>query len=111
MIHTDLIHEKIITSTDEKNKQFKILSLNTEVSHLVDSNKIYVAPLKLPMIVEPKPYTSKQLGGYLLNDVEITENLLINKANYRESSEIEKDSSVIYDMVNNMNKTPYKVNK
>lgn len=111
LIQTDLIHEKIIISTDEKNKQFKILSLNTEVLHLVEGNKIYVAPLKLPMIVEPKPYTSKQLGGYLLNDVEVTENLLINKANYREPSEIEKDSNIIYDMVNNMNKTSYKVNK
>lgn len=67
-------------------------------------------PLKLPMIVEPKPYTSNQLGGFLLNDVEVTDDLIIDKANYKEFSTLEKDN-VVYDMVNNMNKTPYKVNK
>lgn len=111
LIQADLIHEEIIISREVGNKQFKILCVNPKVLQLFEKNRIYVLPLKLPMIVEPKTYSPKQLGGYLLNDVELTENLLINKANYKESSVIERDSHVIYDMVNHMNKTPYKVNK
>lgn len=106
----DLIHEEIIISKDKKDKQFKILSLNKEVAHLTSKN-IYVIPLKLPMIVEPKVYHHDQLGGYLLNDVKVTEGLIIDKANYKEYSTIEKDNNIFYDMVNNLNKTPYKVNK
>lgn len=110
LIQADLVYEKIIINKEEKNKQFKILCLSKEVLQIIENNKIYVVPLKLPMIVEPKPYTSKQLGGYLLNDVEKTENLLINKANYKQNSEIIK-GNIIYDMVNNINKTCYKINK
>ena len=109
LIQADLVYEEIIISKEEKNKQFKILSLSKEVLQVLDSN-IYVVPLKLPMIVEPKPYTSKELGGYLLNDVEKTESLLINKANYKQNSDIVK-VNIIYDMVNNINKTSYKINK
>lgn len=109
LIQADLVFEEIIISKEEKNKQFKILSLSKEVLQVVDNNKIYVVPLKLPMIVEPKPYTSKELGGYLLNDVEKTESLLINKANYKQDSDIVK-GNIIYDMVNNINKTSYKIN-
>lgn len=109
MIQLDLIHEEIILSKD-KNRQFKILSLNNEISHLISKN-IYVIPLKLPLLVEPKPYNHEQLGGFLLNDVKITEGLIIDKANYKEYSTIEKDNNIFYDMINNMSKTPYKVNK
>lgn len=110
LIQADLVHEEIIISKEEKNKQFKILSLNKEVLEIIDTNNLYVVPLKLPMIVEPKPYTSDELGGYLLNDVEKTENLLINKANYKKNSNIIK-GNIIYDMVNNINKTSYKINE
>lgn len=67
-------------------------------------------PLKLPMIVVPKTYKPDQLGGYLLNDVDVTYKLLIDKANYKVFSRIEKEN-IIYDMVNNMNATAYKINK
>lgn len=110
LIQADLVYEEIIISKEEKNKQFKVLSLSKEVLQIIDNNKIYVVPLKLPMIVEPKPYTSKELGGYLLNDVEKTESLLINKANYKQNSDIVK-GNIIYNMVNNINKTSYKINK
>ncbi len=110
LIQADLVYEEIIMSKEVKNKQFKILSLNKEVLQIIDTKNLYVVPLKLPMIVEPKPYTSKELGGYLLNDVEKTENLLINKANYKQSSGIVK-GNIIYDMVNNINKTSYKINE
>ena len=105
MIQLDLIHEEIILSND-KDKQFKILSINKEISHLISKN-IYVIPLKLPMLIEAKAYNHQQLGGYLLNDVKITENLIIDKANYKENSTIEKDNNIFYAMVNNINKTSY----
>ena len=110
LIQADLVYEEIIISKEEKNKQFKILSLSKEVLQVLENKKIYIVPLKLPMIVEPKPYSFNVLGGYLLNDIEKTESLLINKANYKQNSEIVKDN-IIYDMVNNINKTSYKINK
>lgn len=108
LIQTDLIHEEIIISK-EKNKQQKILCLNKEVLSQIQKN-IFVLPLKLPMIVVPKLYKVNQLGGYLLNDVEVTSKLLIDKANYKIFSRIDKEN-IIYDMVNNINATPYKINK
>ena len=75
-------------------------------------------PHKMPMIVKPKPYYRKfingkikeRLGGYLLNDVKYTDELIKSKWNLKESSKI-RDDSVIYDLVNNINSVGFKINK
>lgn len=79
-------------------------------SLLKGNNKIYVKPLKLPMIVKPKTFTDKSLGGYLCNDVEITDQILIDKVAYLKNSSI-NDNNIIYDMINNLSSTPFKINK
>lgn len=61
------------------------------------------------MIVKPKPQTSIQKKGYLLNDSTYSENLLIDKSRYRDFSVI-LENNVIYDMVNNLSSTPFKIN-
>jgi len=74
--------------------------------------------LKLPMIVKPKKYeyieengviTPVKLGGYLTNDIDITEELIISKPTINKDSYM--TNKIIYDMVNNLSSIPYKINK
>lgn len=51
------------------------------------------------MLVEPKSYNYQQLGGFLLNDVKMTEGLIIDKANYKQYSRIEKDKNIFYMLI------------
>lgn len=71
--------------------------------------KLFVVPNKLPMLVKPKAYKANKHGGYLLNDVNYTEELFINKNAYSVKSEIKDDK--IYKFVNGVSSTPFKVNK
>lgn len=66
-------------------------------------------PLRLPMLVEPKPYDKGVLGGYLLNDVNYKQELIIHKSIFKDKSVV-KDDNVIYNMVNNIGSTPHKIN-
>jgi len=77
---------------------------------LKKQNPIAVLPMNLPMIVEPKNYSKAELGGYLLNNQEYTESLIGTKIGYDIPSDIE-NNNIIYDSINSMMKTPFKVNK
>lgn len=77
---------------------------------LKKQNPIAVLPMNLPMIVEPKNYSKEELGGYLLNNQEYAESLIGSKIGYDIPSDIE-NNNIIYDSINNMMKTPFKVNK
>ena len=66
-------------------------------------------PLKLPMIVPPKPYSKGILGGYLLNDVKYNEELIIYNRVSKDRSFVE-NKNVIYNMINSISSTPYKIN-
>jgi len=81
---------------------------------LKDKERIVSLPTKLPIIVKPKKYGKvsgkKLLGGYLLNDEKFSEDLLIEKKAYGTMSEL-SDNNYIYDMVNNINSTPFMINR
>lgn len=62
------------------------------------------------MIVKPKIYDDKTLGGYLLNDVEFKEELLISKKTFSFSSKLIKNNNNLLNMVNNLSSTPFKIN-
>lgn len=62
------------------------------------------------MVVKPKAYDAKKLGGYLLNDLEYSQGLIVDKLSYSISSKV-KEKNIIYKVVNNIMATPYKVNK
>lgn len=51
----------------------------------------------------------KILGGYLLNDENFREDLLIEKKAYGTTSELSNDNK-FYDMVNNISNIPFKIN-
>jgi len=67
------------------------------------------------MICEPKDYKYNpineeiQLGGYLLNGEYIVSELIKDKIGHEKSSKLKKDN-IIIDMVNRINKTPFKIN-
>jgi DNA-directed RNA polymerase len=54
----------------------------------LDHKKIFTLSSKLPMIVEPKPYSNNALGGYVLNDVEFKEEIIIEKKGYKFTSKL-----------------------
>ena len=51
-------------------------------------------PFKLPIIVEPKPYSENVLGGYMFNGIKVYEDLIIEKKGYKHNSELEGESYV-----------------
>ncbi len=73
------------------------------------TGKIITLPTKLPMIVSPKPYSKNIQGGYLLNNDQFSEDLFIEKKGYGVKSQL-SDNTYIYDMINKINNTPFKIN-
>lgn len=73
-----------------------------------------VSPMRLPTIVPPKKYVKKDngkyiLGGYLLNDIMTTDDIILENHELKEQSVI-KNENLIYDVVNNVNSVSYKIN-
>lgn len=100
-----ITNELIIKSKDEK---YYILTVYKKLLDIKEKSILHF-PLKLPMVVKPKEYNKNILGGYLLNDVSYKEELIIHNNIIKDKSLIQ-DNNVIYDMVNNISGTPYKIN-
>ena len=118
IIESNLVQSKtIILGTKEKHN---IIIPSNEILNTIEDQdtKLMHLPLKIPMIVKPKPYYRdiinnkivERLGGYLLNDIKTTNHLLIDKWNLKECSKIQ-DENVVYDLVNNMSGIGYKINR
>lgn len=109
---SDII-KKILTKTVVDHNKFSCL-YTLEVlddSLLSTSNKhtIINMPTKLPMVVKPKSYSKNVLGGYLLNDVKFAEGIFIEKKAYSINYVLSACSN-IYDMINKISSTPFKIN-
>lgn len=92
-------------------KQLQIIIIPDRISYILnlEHKPLTAIPLKLPMIVKPKPYSDKLKGGYLSNnEYEIIE-LIKDKPHYKYTSMINKVNN-IYDMVKHMSGVPYKIN-
>jgi DNA-dependent RNA polymerase len=104
-----LLHIKVIKTA--KNESLAILKVSDEISSKLDTkNPILVTPLNLPMIVKPKPYSNSEYGGYLLNDVEYNNSLILDKIGYDLPSKV-VNNNIIYEVANNMMSSSFKVNK
>lgn len=103
----DMISKKLLIKAKD-NKQY-ILCLKNK--NLLDNKKmpLFNLPLKLPMIVKPNKYDKNNIGGYLLNDINYSDDLIINKAAYGSNSIIQ-DNNMIYNMINNVSCVAYKIN-
>lgn len=106
-----------------------VIGMKEKNNYLVPYNKIakIVAnkdysirhlPLRIPMIVKPKLYTrsikngvvKEKLGGYLINDVRVTDPMIVPNWELQKSTLI-KDPNVVYNLVNNVNSVAFKINK
>lgn len=96
-------------SSEKKYRHYSLFVKDHKLMSPKNRKTIVNLPAKLPMLCPPKPYTKDKLGGYLLNDDKFSENLLVDKKAYGKSSELAGDK--IYCMVNNISKTPFKINK
>jgi hypothetical protein len=74
-----------------------------------------ISPVRLPCIVTPNPYlilpdNKIKLGGYLLNDTEYADPLILPNPSLDKQSKI-LNNNIIYKVINNINSIPYKINK
>ena len=98
----------------EKDQKQTIFIVDNSIAKLLDKHIIIDVPHKLPMIVKPKEYYIDEktgihkLGGYLLNDIEIINSLIIKNSNLREQSTFISNS--VINMVNNMSSVGFKIN-
>ena len=69
----------ILSSVMYKEHNHSVFKVSEQVKDLIQVNSVILAPLKLPMIVEPKDYDKECLGGYLLNDVDYDDGLITKK--------------------------------
>ncbi len=81
-----------------------------KLSKLNKKDVVLTSPLKFPMIVPPKEYNNKEVGGYLLNDVEYVEEMFTDKKQSKWGSELAPDNKLFY-LLNKSGSTPFKVNK
>lgn len=101
MLKTSLVR----TGHDQQHQE--LVMYDDNLKSQVRSHKIYAIPAKLPMIVKPKPYSINVSGGYLLNDIEHNEELIIDNKTFKYQALYTKDICV---MVNNISGTAFKVN-
>ena len=99
-----------------KDHKLTILIPNDKISDILGNEIIILnLPFKIPMIVKPKKYgfnleTKEEiLGGYLLNNKEIINTLIIKNSELKIQSVIEANNK-IYDMVNNISSVAFKIN-
>jgi hypothetical protein len=107
MLTCNLLYKKVVD--EEKDKKINIL-LPSKI--LVDNCKekiVLALPKKIPMLVPPKPYSDKRLGGFLLNDEKVEIPLIRKKWLNKYSSKILENNSIYYS-VNKVSSVGYKIN-
>lgn len=107
------IVSNVLMKSSNRDKQHRHYVLEIKDKHLMSKktrHSVVNLPLKLPMICPPKPYQENALGGYLLNDDRFADELFIAKKAYALTSELAMDNKIIFNMINNISKTPYKIN-
>jgi hypothetical protein len=81
-----LLSNKVVTISKIEKRNIVIIGVKLEKALPKDISKVPLLrlPNRIPMIVPPKPYFRDKntgvetLGGYLLNDVEYTDNVVLD---------------------------------
>ena len=120
LLEVNLIEEKWINKGRKESINILVPTedLLNSLNNSNNKEDTYYLPYKLPMIVKPKPYyriklsdgyVKEHLGGYLLNDIAYTDEIIKQKWNNKINTEI-RDENVIYNLVNNINSVGFKIN-
>jgi len=112
-----LLDNKVIITSKTEKRNIVIIGKNLEKTLPKDLNKVPLLhlPNRIPMIVPPEPYSREfntnveTLGGYLLNDIEYTDGIILENWKLAKNSLILKEN-IIYDMVNYASSVAFKVN-
>lgn len=91
----------------QDNQHQELVIFDDSLKSQISNRKIYAIPAKLPMIVKPKPHSTSNSGGYLLNDVNCHENLIIENRVFKYKALFNEE---ICDMVNKISGTAFKIN-
>ena len=108
----------LLNQSGREYKQNYVLPTQEVSNVLKDEDSLVHLPVKIPMIVKPKPYyrenikgeIKERLGGYLLNDENYYEEMIIPNKSLKEPPKI-KDDNLLYKLVNNVNSVGYRINK
>jgi len=110
LFSSQLLDKKLVKTKDSVNKQHYDLTIyNASLVSKISTFKLFTLPTKLPMIVAPKAYELNYLAGYISNDIDYTERLIINKTGLGKGSEVSSKNN-LYELVNNVARTPFKIN-
>lgn len=101
--------KKVIITESKTEKHYILDVADDKLVNKLAHRKFFVIPNKLPMICKPKEYSETELGGYLLNKEEYSENLFIEKKAYGVVSEI-AETNKVYSTINSISQTPFKIN-
>lgn len=99
--------KKLLVRTEQKKQHQELVISDEDLMSKVGNHRIYTVPTKLPMIVKPKPYSTINDGGYLLNDLYYHENLIIDNKKFKYTSLYSED--ICY-MINKISCTTFKIN-
>jgi len=114
---SNALSQKSVAHRSIKLRENVVIVIPQFIQDMCSKSRFYVS-LKLPMIVKPKKYEyveknsiieCTKLGGYLTNDIDVTDDLIISKRTVDKNSFM--TNKIIYDMVNNLSSIPYKINK
>lgn len=94
------------------NKNFQYVTLTNKDFYLKCLNykpKLQFLSTHLPMLVKPKDYTFKSLGGYLYNDIKFSEDLFIKSPIHTHQTNVDKNG-MFYNNLNKINSVGFKIN-
>ena len=111
VIHAMKFYDLVINKLIRTGKQQNSIIVGSKVVQDILGNTVkpISIPLNLPMIVKPKKYGVRKLGGYLKNNIDYVEELFTNKQSQKGKSNV-SSSSDLYDILNKMMQTPFKIN-
>ena len=106
---------ELASKKNAKGKTLKILIPTQKVNDFIENNRAaaeLLSPIYLPMVVPPVDWTGPRGGGYLTHHTPTLTLIKTQNRNYLEEIEsISDQMQPVYDAVNTIQKTPWKVNE
>lgn len=106
---------EVLDKREEKNKTYKIVVPSAEVINFIEKNfdaAQMLNPVYLPMVVPPADWEGPRGGGYLTIHSKQLTLVKTKNRNYLEELEgMPEQMAPVYEAINNIQRTPWKVNE